>query len=124
MESIDTSGGGFAVGQVLEAERAAKELIATARLEAEQSLEQARALARALEQRAVESTQKIQQAARHFGEQRLACLERETQRRLEQAQQEHPEATIDALARRLAQELVGIGLLANPESSPLGERNP
>lgn len=107
MGSVTPLTGDFAVRQVLEAEREAHERIASARQAAEQLLDQARADARAIEQHAVEVTRTIQQRARHFGEQRLARLERETQRLLAQAQQEQPDAVIDALARRFARELIG-----------------
>lgn len=123
MKSMNLPSEGFEVRQVLEAEREAKEAIATARLEAEQSLEQARVVARAVEQRAVEATQKIQQVARQFGEQRLRSLERETQHLLERARQEHPEATIDALARQLAWELVSLDPSDEPDAPPTGGRN-
>lgn len=116
MGPIDPLTGDSAVRQVLDAEQQARERIAAARREAEQALEQARAEARAVEHRAVEATRQIQQSARRFGEQRLHRLESETERLLEQAHRDHPEAAIDAIARALARELIGAE--PEPDSRP------
>lgn len=116
MGPIDPLTGESAVHQVLAAERVARERIAAARAEAEQALEQARAEARTTEQRAVETTQRVQQAARRFGEQRLARLKTDTERLLDQARRDHPEAAIDVVAVRLARELIDGDTNSGPES--------
>lgn len=118
MGPIDPLTGESAVHQVLAAEGEARERIAAARAEAEQALEQARAAARAVEQRAVEATQRVQQAARRFGDQRLERLKADTERLLDQARRDHPEAAIDAVAVHLARELIGAdtGSESGPES--------
>ncbi len=118
MGPIDPLTGDSAVRQVLDAEREARERIASARAEAERALEQARAEARAVEQRAVEAARQAQQSARAFGEQRLARLQAETGTLLEAARRDNPETAIDAIACQLARELIGADAGPDQGSGP------